>query len=202
MLLVGLTGGIATGKSTIGKWLSELGAYLVDADLLAHEVLAPNGAAYDAVVADFGPGILASDLSIDREKLGVVVFGSPSHLQRLNALVHPHVRAEASRLFFAREQRESHSVGIFEAALLVETGGHQEMDRLIVTYCEPETQVQRLLDRGLQRADAELRLGAQLPHARKRELADFAIDSEASQDETRSQVREIWRQLRDEALAG
>ena len=200
MLLVGLTGGIATGKSTISQWLSEFGAYVVDADPLAHEVIAPNGPAYDAVVADFGPGILAPDLTIDREKLGAEVFSSPSRLQRLNALVHPQVRAEASRLFFAYAQRESNGVGIFEAALLVETGGHREMDRLIVTYCAPETQIQRLLDRGLQHGEAERRLGAQLPHASKLELADFSINTDGPLKETQQQVREIWERLREESM--
>lgn len=200
MLVVGLTGGIATGKSTVGKWLAELGAYVVDADLLAHEVIAPNGAAYDAVLADFGTSILGADLTIDREKLAAEVFSSPSLLQRLNALVHPHVRDRANRLFFAHAQRESSGVGVFEAALLVETGGHKEMDRLIVSFCEQETQIQRLLGRGLRREDAERRIAVQLPHANKLELADFAINTEVSSEETRNQVREIWGRLRDEAM--
>ncbi|MDH3626937.1 MAG: dephospho-CoA kinase [Acidobacteriota bacterium] len=200
LLVAGLTGGIATGKSTVGQWLSELGAYVVDADRLAHEAMAPTGPAYDGVVTEFGQEILAADLTIDRTKLAADVFGNPAHLQRLNALVHPHVRDAASRRFFAQVQKDPHSIGVFEAALLVETGAHRDMDRLIVTHCRRETQIERMLARGLDREEAGFRLSAQLPHNSKIELADFAIDTDRGREETRESVREIWASLRGEAL--
>lgn len=196
MLRTGLTGGLASGKSTVAALFRELGAFHIDADLIVHELLAPGGAAEPAVVARFGTGIVGAGGVIDRKALADIVFTDPRARADLNALVHPLVRAEIARRLSARESGPAASpVAIVDAALLVEAGIHREMDALVVVTCSEATQIARAVRRGLTEAEARARMAAQAPLAEKVAAADVLIDNEGSLEETRRQVREAWGEL-------
>jgi dephospho-CoA kinase len=181
-LRVGLTGGIASGKSTVGQALAGRGALVLDGDRLAHEVIAPGGPAHAAVVQRFG--------TADRARLGTRVFADPAERQALEAIVHPAVLAELARRIagYAGPAR----IAVFEAALIVEAGAHERFDRLIVVHCSAATQLRRLVERGLSPAEAQARIDAQAPAERKLAVADFVIDTEDSLGQTQRQVDEVW----------
>lgn len=192
VLRVGLTGGIASGKSTVAEFLRELGARVVDGDRLAHEVMEPGAAAHDAVVARFGRGILDEAGRIDRGRLGPVVFADAEARAALNAIVHPAVRAAAWRRMDAPWDPGALPIAVFDAALLVETGAWRQLHRLVVTRCSPETQLRRLLERGLARDDAAARIAAQAPLADKLAAAHYVIETDTTLEETRRQTEEVW----------
>lgn len=190
-----MTGGIAAGKSTVAATLAELGACVVDADELVHRITDPGGAAFDAVVAQFGDEILDGSGRIDRTALGRRVFADPQARRALERIVHPEVRAEAHRLFEAAARERGVRVGVFDAALLVETGAYRDFHKLIVVRCSCETQIRRLVQRGASLADARARLAAQAPLERKLALADYVIDTQGTLDETRRQTRIVYDRL-------
>jgi dephospho-CoA kinase len=165
MRRVGLTGGLAAGKSTVASFFRELGAFHVDADLIAHALLAPGGAAVREVVARFGESIVGADGAVDRKALAAVVFADPRALADLNAIVHPKVRAEIARRIADEESNAAASpVALVDAALLVESGIHRDLDALIVVACTEATQVARAVARGgLTEAEARARVAAQAP---------------------------------------
>jgi dephospho-CoA kinase len=198
MLRVGLTGGLASGKSTVAAFFRELGAFHIDADRIAHDLLAPGGAAERDVIGRFGASILGADGAIDRKALAAIVFADPRALADLNALVHPRVRAEIGRRIAENESGESPApVALVDAALLVENGIHHDLDALVVVSCNEETQIARAVARGgLTAGEAAARVGAQAPLARKLAAADFVIDNEGATDETKRQVRGVWDELR------
>ena len=190
---IGLTGNIATGKTTVGRMLAMLGAELIDADRVAHRVMAPDGAAYEGVVRTFGPHILASDSTIDRRKLGALVFADPAALRRLEELVHPAVTA----LIRAQIYRSPAPVVVIEAIKLLESDLAPLCDEIWVTTCPEELQLERLMTtRGLSREEAELRIRAQPPQEEKLAVADVVIDTSGTLEETRRQVRRVWEVLR------
>jgi dephospho-CoA kinase len=183
VLKVGLTGGIACGKSRVARRLAGQGFVVLDLDRVAHEVTAPGGTAYEEVVRAFGPGILGADGAIDRRALAARVFGDPAALARLNALVHPRVRDEEARR--AGVLAGTDAVLVTEAALLVESGLHLRFDRLVVVDCRPEQQVERLAARdGMTEEAARARLLAQMPVHEKRRFAHFVIDGSRSLEES------------------
>jgi dephospho-CoA kinase len=196
MLRVGLTGGIATGKTTVATILRELGCHMLDADKIAHGFIEPGGAAYDEVVREFGRGILAPDGRVDRQKLGAIVFADPARLARLNAIVHPLVLEAQDRELDAIERAEPHAIAVVEAALLIEAGYAPKLDCLVVTWCTPEQQLARLTrqdairgaGRGLTVEQARQRIAAQMPMEEKRRMADEVIDCSGSLEYTREQV--------------
>ena len=204
MLRVGLTGGIATGKSTVAAILRELGCHLLEADKIAHRFIEPGGAAYNDVVREFGPGILTPDGRVDRTKLGAIVFADPLRLARLNAIVHPHVLAEQDRELAAIERAEPHAIAVVEAALLIEAGYTDRLDCLVVTWCTPEQQLARLTrqdaglgaGRGLTLEQARQRIAAQLPLEEKRRMADEVIDCSGSLEHTREQTMALFARLK------
>ena len=199
ILKVGLTGGIASGKSTVARMLTCLGAYVVDADALAHEATAPDGSAYDRVVERFGRGILDDDDRIDREKLGRLVFRDTPARRALNEIVHPIVRAEADRRINEHTVGCRVPIGIVDAALLVETGAYRDLARLIVTCCSRETQIARLIERdGISAGEAEDRISAQLPLEQKLAVADYIIDTGTTLAETRHQTATVYANLTDD----
>lgn len=198
ILAVGLTGGIASGKTTVGEILVELGARRIDADRLGHAAIAPGGAAYEAVVARFGTGILDDQGSIDRNRLGEVVFADPDARAALDALVHPAVRDGAREAFRAAAREENARLVIYDAALLVETGAHRDLDRLVVVRCSPAVQLERLLERGLDPARAQARIDAQAPLEDKLAVADYVIRTDQSLDATRKETIEVHRRLLDD----
>jgi len=197
MLRVGLTGGYATGKSFVGDVLAGLGCYLIRADELGHQVLLPGGEAYAGVVREFGPEILNADGTIDRKRLANAVFGRPDRLNALNALVHPPVIRREEELIARRQAEDPGGIAVVEAAILVETGSHRRFDRIIVTVCRPEQQMERAQARnGLTREQVEQRLQRQMPLEEKRKYADYVIDTSGAKEDTVRQTREVYRALR------
>jgi len=197
MLRVGLTGGLASGKSFVGRALRDLGCFLIQADDLGHQVIEPGGEAYEHVVALFGKEILNSDGRIDRRRLAARVFADPRELTRLNALVHPPVKAREQALAaeFAREHPDG--IAVTEAAILVETGSYKDYDRLVVAVCGPEQQIERSMERdGVSREEVLNRLSRQMPLEEKVKHADFIIDTSGSKENTLRQVRTLYDSLR------
>lgn len=197
MLRVGLTGGLASGKSTVAGFFRELGAFHIDADRLAHELIAPGGDAEREVISRFGGGIIGLDGAIDRKALAAIVFSDPQALADLNALVHPKVReAIAQRIADHESGALPAEVALVDAALLVESGIHRDLDALIVVTCPEPVQIARAVARGgLTESDARARVAAQAPLAHKLAVADHVIDNGASLDETKRQVRTVWDEL-------
>lgn len=197
MLRVGLTGGFASGKSFIGETLAALGCQVIRADDLGHAVLAPDGEAYAGVVAEFGRDILREDGSIDRKRLGAIVFADPERLAKLNALVHPHVFDRQERLLAAIAGRDPRAVAVVEAAIMIESGSHRRYDKLIVASCPAEVQIARAMERdGLSREQAQARLDRQIPLSEKVKYADYVIDTSTSKEETVRQVKAVHEALR------
>lgn len=184
MLRVGLTGGIACGKSRVLARLARRGFAALDLDAVAHQILAPGGAAHGEVVAAFGTGIVAADGTIDRRALSALVFADEGARLRLNAIVHPRIRLEEARLA-ADEERRGAAVLITDAALLIESGLHLRFDRIVVVHCRPEQQLERLILRdGLDPASARARIEAQMPVEEKRLYGHMEIDASGTVGET------------------
>ena len=197
MKRVGLTGGIASGKSWVASQLRELNFRVLDADLLGHRLIEPGEAAHEDVVREFGRQILREDNSIDRKKLGTIVFADPKKLARLNAILHPRIE-EATNAQFAKWRAEGVTDPVFvEAALLVEAGMHERLDGLVVVWCRPEDQIERLLARGLTEKEAHHRIALQMPNEEKLKYATYKIDTSGTMQYTQEQVAALARTLRD-----
>ncbi len=197
ILKAGLTGGIASGKSTVAGFLAELGAFVIEADKLAHEVMEAGGSAHDDVVAEFGSEILDAHGRIDRPRLARKIFFDRGARETLNSIVHPRVLAEADVRIERYHQRGGHApVAVFEAALLVESGAYRDMHRMVVVRCSKGSQLRRLITRdGLDREDALARISAQAPLEDKLRVADYVIDTERTLHETREQTERVWSHL-------
>jgi dephospho-CoA kinase len=196
ILRVGLTGGIASGKTTVSGFLTDLGAHVIDADRIVHDLLGSPGETRDEILARFGDAVRAADGSIDRKALGALVFRDAEARRALNAIVHPRVRAETERRIERLAREGGARVAVLDAALLVETGLHRSLDSLIVVRCSPVTQRKRLLARGLSELEADARIAAQAPLEDKLAVADHVIDTETSLDETRAQTAAVYASLR------
>jgi dephospho-CoA kinase len=195
-LLVGLTGGIASGKSTVSRQLAELGAHVIDADILAREVVAPGEPAWQAIVGMFGRDVLRPDETLDRVRLGAIIFADPAARRRLEAITHPAIQARRRTALAALAARSFEGLVIQDAALLIEVGGTAHVDRLVVVYATPEAQLARLMRRdGFERAEAERRIANQMPLAEKVRLAHYVIDNSDSPEETAAQVRAVHAAL-------
>jgi dephospho-CoA kinase len=198
MLKVGLTGSIAVGKTFVVSVLRELGCSTFDADQVAHSVMAPGREAYDEIVREFGKEVLADDGSIDRQKLGAIVFRDSDRRRRLNEIVHPRVIIEQNRLLAEAEKADPGGIAIVDAALMIESGGYKRFDKLIVVFCDRESQIERLMKRNnLTREEATVRVAAQMSSDEKRRYADFEIDTSGSQVETRERVVELYKKLKE-----
>jgi dephospho-CoA kinase len=197
VLRVGLTGGIASGKSHVLRALAREGLATLDLDQVAHDVTAPGGSAYEDVIAAFGPGVRAADGSLDRRALGAIVFEDPSARARLDALVHPKVRAEEARRA-AEIESGGAAVLVSDAALLVEAGAHLRFERLVVVHCEEDQQLARLMGRdGLTEAAARARIAAQMPVPEKRRFAHELVDTAGSPQETDAAAGALAQRLLD-----
>jgi len=197
MLRVGLTGGLACGKSFVGEALEGYGCFLIRADDLGHEVLAPGGEAYQAVLDEFGSGLAADGGPIDRRQLATRVFGHPDALERLNGLVHPHVVRREEELMNAFAAREPDGIAVVEAAILIETGSYKRFHRLILVTCTEEQQLDRAMRRDhAAEADVRARLGRQMPLPEKRKYADFVIDTSGAKEDTLRRARAVYEELR------
>jgi dephospho-CoA kinase len=212
MLKVGLTGGIASGKSVVGEIFVALGARLVQADRIAHSLMQPGEAVYNEVVRHFGRGILSPDLSVNRSKLAEVAFGPAnapegqrvSRVEELNRIVHPAVIRSQEEWMREMGRLDPHAVAIVEAALILEAGVARRFDRLIVVTCSAEQRVARFaarqkIDLEAARREVERRMAAQLSDEEKIKVADYVIDNSGAFDSTREQVDVIWQKLRAEA---
>jgi len=201
-LLVGLTGSIATGKSTVSRMFAHLGARVVDADLLAREVVMPGQPAYARIVEEFGRQVVQEDGSLDRKALGAVVFADAAKRRRLEEITHPAIGLRQQRILSVLDEEAFEGVVIWDAALLFEGGGVAKMDRVVVVYADPETERRRLMERdGLSDADARARIASQMPVAEKAKLADHVIDNSGAREETERQVRAVYGVLLAELKA-
>jgi len=197
MLRVGLTGGLASGKSFVGREFQSLGCLLIQADELGHRVLDPEGEAYGAVIAEFGRGILNADGTINRRTLAGLVFNNPERLEKLNSLVHPPVRARTRKLIEEFAAAHPDGIAVSEAAILVETGSSRNYDRLIVAVCSEEQQIERAMARDhLTREEVLDRLRRQMPLSEKVKYADFVIDTSGTKENTIEQTRKVFEALR------
>ncbi len=205
MLHVGLTGGIGCGKTTVAAMMRKLGCIVIEADLLAHKLIEPGQPAYDEILREFGPAVRGVDGRIDRAKLAAIVFADPAKLQRLNAIVHPRVIEAVDRELAGLERKQPKAVAVVEAALLIESSYHERLDRLVVVWCEPEQQIERLVNRttgrGLTREEALRRINAQMQLDQKRRLADDEIDCSGPLEITRAQVENLVARLKQIAAA-
>jgi len=198
MLKVGLTGGLASGKTFVAGVLEGLGCQVAYADRMGHEILEPDGEAFADVIREFGSEIVSAAGSIDRRKLGAAVFADKARLDRLNALVHPHVFRRQEAFFDAVERDDPKAVAVIEAAIMIETGSYKRYDKLVLAACPPEVQIQRYREReGATEAQARARLDRQMPLAEKREYADYVIDTSGTKDYTERQVRKVYAQLKE-----
>ena len=198
MLRMGLTGGIASGKSAVASMLREMGFSVLDADSLAHTFLEPGQPAYDEVLREFGAEILGVG-GIDRAKLASVVFADDKKLARLNAIIHPRVEEGVQRQFDEWSRNGTRDAAFVEAALLIEAGYLPKLDGLVVAWCLPEQQLERLRARGLSEQEARQRIAAQLPIDQKLRLATEKIDCSGTLDETRRQVAALAAKLHVDA---
>lgn len=205
MLKVGLTGGIAAGKSVVGEMFAALGAHVIQADEIAHQLMQPGDAVYQEVVAHFGAGILDPGDSVNRARLAELAFGgSPSRVQELNQIVHPAVIRRQEEWMKQVAERDPHAIALVEAALILEADMAKRLDRLIVVTCHPEQRIERWarrlnVDEQTARREVTRRMAAQLPDGEKIKAADYVVDNSGSLDETRRQVKEIYADLKKEA---
>lgn len=199
MYLIGLTGGIASGKSTVARRLVEHGAVHIDADELARRVVEPGKPAFDAIVEEFGAGVLRHDGTLDRAKLGSRVFGDDAARAKLNAIVHPAVRALSTKLIEKAECEDPDAVVVYDVPLLVEASVDHPFDLIVVTSAPKRTQVKRLVEeRGLDTVQAEARVDAQVDNTERLAIADVVIDTDGSMAHTMSQTDALWHRIRQE----
>jgi dephospho-CoA kinase len=197
MLRVGLTGGLASGKSSVGRALADLGCLVIQADELGRQVEEPGGEAYEGIVREFGGEILTPEGAIDRRRLAALVFHDPERLKSLNALVHPPVKVRERRLQEEFALRQPRGIAVTEAAILIETGSYRDYDKLIVAVCRPEQQIERAMARdGLTREEVLDRVRRQMPLEEKRKHADYVIDTSGSKQDTLTQTRAVYNSLR------
>ena len=194
-LLVGLTGGLATGKSTVSEILRGLGCVVLDADVLAREVVEPGQPTLAAIVEEFGREVLAPDGTLDRKRLGTIVFAEPARRQRLEAITHPAIRERFLARLAELEACGFEGIVVWDAPVMIETGGHRAMDRLIVVTADAATQRARALARDGDPADAERKIANQMPLADKAKLADHVIDNSGDRAATEARTREIHTAL-------
>lgn len=195
MLRLGLTGGIASGKSAVATMLRELGFSVLDADSLAHKLIEPGQPAYEEVLREFGSSITDGQGRVDRGKLGALVFADHAKLDRLNAIVHPRVAEVVLRQFDEWQREGTRDAAFVEAALLIESGIHKHLDGLVVAWCRPEQQLERLAARGLSEDEARRRITAQLPVEEKLRHATEKIDCSGALEQTRQQVEALGVRL-------
>ena len=197
MLRVGLTGGIASGKSTVGRMFGELGCKVIDSDRITRELFAPGNPVNRKVGETFGARVVASDGSINRAVLAELVFQNPDQRQTLNSIVHPAIKQRQNEFLTQAAADDARAIGIVEAALIVEVGTYRDYDKLIVVTCSPKVQRERLRERsGLTPEQIESRIASQMPMEEKVKVADFVIDNSGDIGITRQQVEEVYRQLR------
>jgi dephospho-CoA kinase len=201
MLIVGLTGGVASGKTAVSQVLKEEGAYIIDADRIARELVQPHKPAWNELIRAFGKEILREDGSIHRKKLADKVFADPKQRKLLNQILHPRIKEEMDRRTKEIGQKDPEAIVVIDAPLIVELGDHREMDKLIVVTTTQTQQIERLKDRDGAKPEEALRIvSSQMPLEEKVKLADFVIRNEGSLEETKNRAREVFKELKKVAL--
>jgi dephospho-CoA kinase len=202
MLIVGLTGGMACGKTHVARELQHLGCYILEADEIGHEAMMPGQAAYTAIVGAFGKEILHEDGTINRAALAARVFGKPAELERLNAIVHPAVHEEEKRRVAEIAAKDPHAIIVLVAAILIESGAYKNVDKIIVVTCSREQQIERALHRArhfnasVDEAAIVARLESQMPLEKKKTFADYLIDASGTEAGTLRQTGIVWEDLK------
>ena len=197
MIQVGLTGGLATGKSFVGQELQRLGCHLLKADELGHKLLEKDGPCYQPVLAAFGRAILDAAGNIERKRLAMVVFNEGGALEKLNSIIHPAVFAYEADWLKSVAEQEGHAIAIVEAAILIETGSYKNFDKLIVTWCPEEVMIERAMARsGWSHEETRRRIAKQMPAAEKKSYADYVIDTSGTLESTLEQTRAVYAALR------
>jgi dephospho-CoA kinase len=194
-LLVGLTGGLATGKSTVSDILRGLDCVVLDADVLAREVVEPGQPALATIAQEFGPDVLRPDGTLDRKRLGAIVFADPERRRRLEAITHPAIRDRYLARLAELEAQGFDGVVVWDAPVMIESSGYKNMDRLVVVVTDPATQRARALARDGDRADVERKIASQMPLADKAALADYVIDNSGDRAATEARTREVHAAL-------
>jgi len=189
---LGLSGGIGSGKSTVAKILSNLGAVVIDADVIAREVLEPNQAGYQKAIEVFGESILDSDLRIDRKRLAELVFQDSDELAKLEAIVHPAVIARVAQI---RHSLPESTVVVYDTPLLFEKNLQGQFDKVLIVVTDSEHRKARLIERGLEITDIEARIANQATDAQRRTVADFVIENNGSPEQLHDQVTKVWQQI-------
>jgi len=201
-LLIGLTGGIATGKSTVSALLRQLGCEVIDADLLAREVVEPGEPAWTTIVAEYGQDVVTAGGALDRKKLGAIVFADPERRRRLEAITHPAIRERFQARLDQLAVKGFTGIVVFDAAVMIESGNYKNMDRLVVVVTDEPTQMARLQGRdGTDDADGRRKIASQMPLAEKAKLADYVIDNSGDREATAAQVRRVFAALMSELEA-
>lgn len=197
MLKIGMTGGIATGKSFVLGVLREMDCEVMDADQTAREVVEPGQPAFEEIVAHFGHEIVGENGKLNRVKLGAIVFNDADQRENLNSIIHPKVFEAQARWMAEVEHRNPQAIVIIDAALMIETGSYRRFDKVVVVHCEPEIQLQRLMARNnLTQEEAMARISAQMPSAEKLKFADYAINTSQGYEDTRRQIESLYEQFR------
>jgi len=194
---LGLTGGLASGKSLVSAEFARLGARVIDADVISRETTAPGTETFKAVVKEFGEGVLREDGSIDRAALGEIVFSDPERLRVLNRITHPAIRERIRSELRVMEKEDASALIVVDAALLIETGLYREMDRVAVVYADTERRMERVMERdGIDEHGARVRMGAQMPLEEKLDYADYIIENNGSIEEAVRRAAELFEELR------
>ncbi len=197
MLRVGLTGSIAVGKSYVAAVLAELGCHVLDADQTAREVVAAGTPGLRAIVELFGDEVLSVDGTLDRARLGSLVFADEKQRALLNSILHPYIIAAQDEQLRRWEEQDPDGIGVIDAALMIESGGYRRFDKLIVVHCLPEVQLERLMTRNnLTREEAEKRISAQMPQEEKKRHADYLIDTSEGFAGARRETEKVYHALR------
>ena len=197
MLRVGLTGSIAVGKSYVTSVLAELGCHVLDADQTARQVVEPGAAGLSAVVDAFGEHVLHADGTLDRQKLGALVFADETQRKLLNSILHPYIIAKQDEQLRDWEKADRDGIAVVDAALMIESGGYKRFDKLIVVHCRPDVQLERLISReGISREEAQRRIASQMPQEEKLKFADYSIDTSGGFDSARQRTEEVYKDLR------
>jgi dephospho-CoA kinase len=196
MFVVGLTGGIASGKSVVSNMLRDLGASIIDADEISREIMIPHTKCWEEVITSYGSDLLLEDLTIDRKKLAISVFKDSEQIKKLNRIVHPYIMQRIEEMIEEIKDKDPQALVIVDAALLVETGVYKNYDKLIVVYVNKETQLKRLMIRdAMSQEEAESRIDLQSPLTEKLKVADYIIENEVSLSKTREEVEKVYKAL-------
>ena len=201
MLTVGLTGSIAVGKSFVLECFRELGCHVLDADKTAREVVEPGTVGLQQIVNSFSPDVLQPNGELDRKKLGAIVFADYAKRELLNSIVHPLVIESQDSWLSEISNTDPNGIAVVDAALMIESGGYKRFEKLVVVWCRPEIQLQRLMARdALTEAEAQNRIAAQMPQDEKKNFADYLIDTSAGFEQTRRQVDLLYAELRHQTV--